>query len=451
MDPDGSNGSIYLYIVLLFGLVLINAFFAMSEIAIVSLNDSKIRKMAAQGDKKAKILVSLIEKPSDFLATIQVGVTLSGFMASAVAADTFVEYVFIAAEKMGITASPTVIRLVSLVGITILLSYFTLVFGELVPKRIAMRYYENIALAVASPLRLIYKFERLFVIVLSASTNGVLKLFGIDPNQQAEEITEEEIRMMIDVGEENGNIEQSDKDMINNIFEFDDRTVEELMSHRTEITAIDIDSSLEEAVKIAIESGYSRIPVFEEDLDSIVGILYVKDLLSYVNEGQSKGFKVSEHMRTPLYVPESTNGKILLKEFKAKKVQMAIVIDEYGGTSGLVTMEDLIESIMGDIQDEYDEEEEEISTIDENNYSVDGLTPLEDVIKFFSLQIGEEDEFDTIGGYIVNQLGHIPEDDEFPSVDTGDFVFTVREMLDRRVAKIDVVRKIKETEENEEE
>jgi putative hemolysin len=434
MDPDSN---LYIYIILLFVLIMINAFFAMSEIAIVSLNDSKIRKMAAQGNKKAGILVELIEKPSDFLATIQVGVTLSGFLASAVAADTFVEYIVQAVAASGFAVSLVVVRIISLILITFLLSYFTLVLGELVPKRIAMRYFEKIALAVAKPLRVIYKFEKPFVLLLSASTNGILRLFGIDPNQQSEEITEEEIRMMIDVGEESGNIEQSDKDMINNIFEFDDRSVDEMMSHRTEITAVEVGTPLSGVVKIAMESGYSRIPVYEDDLDTIIGILYVKDLLGFVNAQGSGSFDITTHMRAPLYVPESTNGKTLLKEFKEKKLQMAIVVDEYGGTSGLVTMEDLIESIVGNIQDEYDDEEDDIAPLADNRFMIDGLTPLDDVTKFFNIEIAEEDEFDTIGGYIVNRLGYIPDEEEYPSVSVGDIVFTVREMDERRVSKIE--------------
>lgn len=437
MDPDSS---MYIYLILLLVLILTNAFFAMSEIAIVSLNDSKIRKMASQGNKKARILVSLIDKPSDFLATIQVGVTLSGFLASAVAADTFAGYLVDAVTRTGIQVSPTVLRIGSLIIITFMLSYLSLVFGELVPKRIAMRFYEKIALAVASPLRIIYRFEKPFVFLLSTSTNGILRLAGIDPSLQSEEITEEEIRMMIDVGEESGHIEQSDKDMINNIFEFDDRTVEEMMSHRTEITALEADVPLSEAVSVAMETGYSRIPVFKNSIDSIIGILYVKDLLRFVNSNGDENFDITKLMRPSLYVPESTNGKTLLKEFKVKKIQMAVVVDEYGGTSGLVTMEDLIESIVGDIQDEYDEEEEEISILCENKYIVDGLTLLEDVTKFFDIQIPDEDEFDTIGGYIVNNLGYIPEDAECPSLRVSDILFTVREMDERRVSKIEAER-----------
>ena len=437
MDPDGS--SLLIYMLLLLVLILTNAFFAMSEIAVISLNDAKLRKMAATGHKKARILAALVEKPSDFLATIQVGVTLSGFLASAVAADTFAEYLVFAVERAGWPIPPALARIVSLIVITFLLSYFSLVLGELVPKRIAMKHYERIALAVAVPLRLIYRLEKPFVAMLSASTNAILRLWSIDPNQQAEEITEEEIRMMIDVGEESGNIEQTEKDMINNIFEFDDRTVEEMMTHRTEIVAVETGVSLEEVVTIAMESGYSRIPVFEENLDSILGVLYVKELLRFVS-GNGKNFDVSAYMRTPLYVPESTNGQTLLRQFQEKKLQMAVVVDEYGGTSGLVTMEDLLESIVGNIQDEYDDEEEDISPLGEGTFLVDGLTPIEDVLKYFEIQMVDEDDYDTIGGYVVSRLGYIPSEKDHPSVTFGGLKFTVLRMDERRVAKLEVTR-----------
>lgn len=438
MDPDGN---LYIYILLLIFLIFTNAFFAMSEIAIITLNDNKVRRMAAGGDKRAAILVKLIDRPSDFLATIQVGVTLSGFLASAVAADTFTEYIILAVQRAQWAVSIPVVRIVSLVVITFILSYFTLVLGELVPKRVAMKHYEKIALRVAVPLKYIYALEKPFVSLLSASTNAVLRLFGIDPNAPAEEVTEEEIRMMIDVGEESGNIEQSEKDMINNIFEFDDRSVEDMMTHRTEIIAVEVGTPLLEIVDTAMESGYSRIPVYEDDLDSIVGILYVKDLLLFIAaDVDNDTFDVTKFMHPPLYVPESTNGDTLLSEFKEKKLHMAIVVDEYGGTSGLVTMEDLIESIVGNIQDEYDDEEEEISLLDDNRYMIDGLTPLEDVCKFFDIHIEDEDDFDTIGGYVVNRLGYIPEEDECPAVTVGGVVFTVRTMEERRVDKIEAER-----------
>ncbi|PWL72873.1 MAG: HlyC/CorC family transporter [Clostridiales bacterium] len=433
MDPDGGN--IWFYIVLLVVLILINAFFAMSEIAVISLNDAKIKRMAEAGNKKAKVLADMVGQPSRFLATIQVGVTLSGLLASAVAADTFAEYIVAAFEGTGINLG--LVHGISLVVITIVLSFFTLIFGELVPKRLAMNSAESISFAIARPLRVIYLFERPFVSLLSVTTNGVLRLFGVSPEQKSEQVTEEEIRMMIDVGNENGSIEQADREMINNIFEFDDRTAEEIMTHRTEMTVLPLDASLADCIHTAVDTGYSRIPVYEEDLDDIVGILYIKDLLDLVLENPDVNFKLADHIRPALYVPERGHCDELFRELQRKKVQMAVVVDEYGGTSGLVTMEDLLESIVGNIQDEYDEEEDEYAQISDTVYELNGLMQIEDVEKIFHIHFPEEGDYDTLGGYIVEELGYIPSEGDTPSVTVGDVVFTVVAVEERH---IDLVR-----------
>lgn len=439
MDPDSS---LLLNILLLLFLVACNAFFAMSEIAVISLNDNKIKKMASEGHKKAATILRLIEQPSRFLATIQVGVTLSGFLASAVAADTFSEYIVLALRNAPV--SPATVRGVSIVIITIVLSYFTLVFGELVPKRAAMQNYEKISYAVAPLLRVLAAVGRPFVALLSSSTNAILRLFGINPDEEPDEVTEEEIRMMIDVGNERGSIEESEKEMLNNIFELDDRTVSEMMTHRTEVAAIETGTPLGEVIKLAVESGYSRIPVYEDDLDSIIGILYVKDLLGLVTETETADFNLQNYMREPLYVLENNTCTAVLAQFKARKVQIAVVVDEYGGTSGVVSMEDLLESIVGNIQDEYDDEEEDILLLAENRFLVDGLTSLEDVDKYFNLDLDDDEEFETIGGYVLNQLGRIPSEDEHPSVELEGYRFIVSEMDERRVAKLEVERLLPE-------
>ena len=433
-DPDSSP---LFYILLLLALIMVNAFFAMSEIALISLNDAKLRKMAQEGHKRASAILKLTAQPSRFLATIQVGVTISGFLASAVAADTFAEYVVAAFSH---TAVPQdALRVIALVVITFLLSYFTLVLGELVPKRVAMQHYEKIAFSICGVLSVFMQAGKPFVALLSASTNAVLRLMGIDPNQKPEEITEEEIRMMIDVGNESGNIENQDKDMINNIFEFDDKNAEDIMTHRTEVEAAEVDTTLEELLAAATESGYSRIPVFEDDLDNIVGILYVKDLLPFVMN-RPESFDIKSYMREPLFVLESTSCKKLLALLQEKKIQMAVVVDEYGGTAGIVTMEDLLESIVGNIQDEYDDEEEKITRLSEDLFVIDGTAPLEEVIRYFDLASDDEDDFDTIGGYLIDRIGHIPAEEEKPFVTIGGIVFTVLEMDDRRIDKLEARR-----------
>ncbi|HBB28505.1 MAG TPA: HlyC/CorC family transporter [Clostridiales bacterium] len=438
MEPDGG---LWIYIILLLFLILTNAFFAMSELAVISLNDGKLKKMASNGDKKAKMLVKLTEEPSKFLATIQVGVTISGFLASAVAADTFTEYIVDFFRNYNV--NPSTVKAISLVVITFLLSYFTLVLGELVPKRLAMQNYEKISFRVARLLSIIYKIEKPLVALLSASTNGILRLLGIDPNQRQEEVTEEEIRMMIDVGNESGTIEQSEKDMIHNIFDFDDRIVNEIMTHRTEITAIDIDTTLNEIIDIALEEGYSRIPVYDDDLDNIVGILYIKDLLKLVLEQSTENFRVTDYMRSALYIPETNRCKDLFHEFQKSKIQMAVIVDEYGGTSGIVTMEDLIESIVGNIQDEYDDEEEEITLISDNLYKIDGMFALDKIERIFNIRFSEDEDYDydTISGYITGYLGRIPSKDEHPVVTVDNVDFTVLNVEEHRITAVQALIK----------
>ncbi len=438
MEPDGG---LWIYIILLLFLILTNAFFAMSELAVISLNDGKLKKMASNGDKKAKMLVKLTEEPSKFLATIQVGVTISGFLASAVAADTFTEYIVDFFRNHNV--NPSTVKAISLVVITFLLSYFTLVLGELVPKRLAMQNYEKISFRVARLLSIIYKIEKPLVALLSASTNGILRLLGIDPNQRQEEVTEEEIRMMIDVGNESGTIEQSEKDMIHNIFDFDDRIVDEIMTHRTEITAIDIDTTLNEIIDIALEEGYSRIPVYDDDLDNIVGILYIKDLLKLVLEQSTENFRVTDYMRSALYIPETNRCKDLFHEFQKSKIQMAVIVDEYGGTSGIVTMEDLIESIVGNIQDEYDDEEEEITLISDNLYKIDGMFALDKIERIFNIRFSEDEDYDydTISGYITGYLGRIPSKDEHPVVTVDNVDFTVLNVEEHRITAVQALIK----------
>ena len=436
MDPDGS--SIAFTAVLLLSLIFCNAFFVVSETAIVSLNDSKIRKMAQDGNKRAKQLVKCIDEPSNFLATIQIGVTFSGFLASAVAADSFTEYVLAAIQPQLISSGT--LRVISLIATTLLLSYVTLVFGTLVPKRIGMQNYERTAFRVVPVFTVISQIEKPFVKFISFSSGGVLRLMGIDPKSKPSNVTEEEIRMLVDVGNKDGNIEEQDKEMIHNIFEFDYRTVEDIMSHRTEIAALPLESTLDDVVKISTETGYSRIPVYREELDNIVGIVYIKDLLRYVVADSPEVFSLEQHMRAPLFILESTTCKKLLSMFQETKIQVAVVVDEYGGTAGMVTMEDLLESIVGNIQDEYDDEEEEIIDLGNGRYQVDGLMQLDDFARFFGLAIDDDDDFDTIGGYLIDRIGQIPGDDEQPLIVVGELQFTVTDMDERRISRIEVLR-----------
>ena len=437
MDTD--PGSIIFKIVTLFALIFVNAFFSMSEMAIVTLNDNKIDKMASEGNKKAKQIKKLTENTSSFLSTIQIGVTLAGFLTSATAAQSFAEMLSSAIAKTPVVdVIPVgIISGFSTVVITLIMSYFSLVLGELVPKKIAMSKPEKMAFMAAPILVFVAKITKPVVKFLALSTNGVLRLIGIDPHADEEVVTEEEIRMMVDVGGEKGVIEDAQIEMINNIFEFDDIDVADIMTHRTDMICIDDDEPLSEAVKLSIENGFSRIPVFEEDPDDIVGVVYVKDFLQYVGTNLPEKMTVKDMMRPAYYVPETKRCGELFAEMTEKRVQMAVVVDEYGGTAGIVTLEDLLESIVGNIQDEYDQEDEEISIINDTTFEVDGITNIEEVEECTGKTFPEGD-YDTIGGYIISVLGFLPQDGEMNEVQFQNVKFTVLNVEERRIGKVKV-------------
>lgn len=437
MDTD--PGSIILKIVILFALILVNAFFAMSEIAVISLNDNKIEKMAESGNKKAKQIKKLTESSSSFLSTIQIGVTLAGFLTSATAAQSFAVMLAGAISKTAVVKviPISVISGFSTVVITLIMSYFSLVLGELVPKKIAMQKSEKMAFMAAPVLTFVAAAARPVVKFLSLSTNGVLRIMGIDPHADEETVTEEEIRMMVDVGGEKGVIEDSQKEMIDNIFEFDDMDVADIMTHRTDMVCVDVEEGLSEAVKLSIENGFSRIPVYEEDPDNIIGIIYVKDFLKYVGTSLPKTKSIKDIMREAYYVPETKRCGELFSEMTEKRVQMAVVVDEYGGTAGIVTLEDVLESIVGNIQDEYDQESDEFSIIDDKTFTVDGITDIEEVEEHIGKTFPEGD-YDTIGGYIISVLGFLPQDGEMNEVTFENIRFTVLNVEDRRIGKVKV-------------
>lgn len=430
-------GSIILKLALLFLLIIVNAFFAMSEIAIISLNDNVIEKLAEEGHKKAKMIMKLTENPSNFLSTIQIGVTLAGFLTSASASTSFAQMLSDKLISLGSSIPPSVINGFSVVLITIIMSYFSLVLGELAPKRMAMQKPEKIAYAVVGVLLVVKKITSPFVKVLSASTNLVVRLFGFDPNANEESVTEEEIRMMVDVGQEKGVIEDQQREMIDNIFDFDDIDVSDIMTHRTDMSAVEDIDPLKEVVKISIEQGYSRIPVFHEDPDNIIGIVYIKDLLKYISSSLPKDKGPKDVMRKAYYVPFSKNCGELFNEMTENRVQMAVVVDEYGGTAGIVTMEDLLEAIVGNIQDEYDNEDEEIVEVDENTFTVDGITYIEEVNELVG-DIIPEGDYDTIAGFIISNLGYLPKNGDMSVVEYKNLKFTVLNVEDRRIGKVRV-------------
>ncbi len=427
-------------VLLLVVLVLLNAFFSGSEIALISLNDKIIKKQAEEGDKKAKQLYSFLSEPSRFLATIQIGITLAGFLASAFATESFVDDLTGLLVKTGLPVAQSVIRSVSLVVITIILSYFTLVFGELIPKRLAMQKAEFLANIAVGPLMFLSRVTNPFVRFLTVSTNFFIKLFGGNPaGGDDEKVTEEEIRMMMEVGEERGVIQDSEKEMIDNIFEFDNKHVSEIMTHRTDIYGIPVDSDLEYVLYVMNRDKYTRVPVYSENLDNIVGILHVKDLLEYT-QNNAKNFSLEKITRSAYFVPESKRTDELFKEMQKNKVHLAVVIDEYGGTAGIVTIEDLLEEIVGNIFDEYDIEQKDIEYLENNTYVFDGAISLDRVEEVLDEEL-PVDDFDTLGGFILKLLGRIPKVDEKPVAQYENIVFRVTEMEGMRIAKVQASKK----------
>ncbi|MDO4398512.1 MAG: hemolysin family protein [Oscillospiraceae bacterium] len=432
-----SAGSLVLKLILLLVLVLVNAFFAMSEIAIISLNDAKIERMAEDGHKKAKQLVKLTKNSNRFLSTIQIGVTLAGFLTSASAATNFADMLTTAVTNAW-DVPVSVVSHISVILITIIMSYFSLVLGELAPKRIAMQAPEKVSFAVVGVLLFISKIAAPFVKILSVSTNFVVKLLGFDPNADEEVVTEEEIRMMVDVGEEKGVIENTQKEMINNIFEFDDLDAGDIMTHRTDVVAVNVnDTTLEDFINLSTKEGFSRIPMYEDDIDNIIGIIHVKDLLQFVGKQVSTKQTLRSILREPYFIPESKACGELFTEMSAHHIQMAIVVDEYGGTAGLLTLEDIVEAIMGNIQDEYDDEDEEISKIDDRTFTVDGTIDIEEIDELIGKKLPDGD-YETLAGFIIDNLQYIPKDGEMNEVTFENVKFTVLKVEDRRIEKIKV-------------
>ncbi|EMS72395.1 hemolysin family protein [Ruminiclostridium cellobioparum] len=420
-------------------LVIMNAFFAASEIALISLNDNKIRLQAEDGDKKAKILQNLLSEPSKFLATIQIGITLAGFLASAFASETFAEPLVRFLVSVGVPVPEAWLKTASMLVITMILSYFTLVLGELVPKRLAMKKAEPIARFVAGPLQILSVLTAPFVKMLTVSTNFFVRLFGVDPNAEEDQVTEEEIRMMVDVGEEKGAIHVSEKYMINNIFEFNNKTVSDIMTHRTDIAALPIDASLREVIDFINNEKYSRIPVYEDNIDNIVGVMHSKYAFKFVTNDDMSNFSLKELIRQPYFVPESKRTDELFKELQQNKTHMAIIIDEYGGTAGIVTLEDLIEEIVGNIFDEDDDEEKELEKIDDNTFIIKGSISLDEAQEILGATL-PVDDYETLSGFIIGQIGRIPEKGDEPTIEFNEFVFKVEEVEEKKVSKVKVCR-----------
>ncbi len=429
-----------LQLLVLLILILLNAFFAASEMAFISLNDAKIEKLAKEGNKKAQSIQAMLKNPSSFLATIQIGITLAGFLSSAFASESFATRLAPALNNLFPAISITAWTNISIIIVTIILSYITLIFGELVPKRLAMRNYEKITFATIGIIKALALITSPFVKFLTFSTNVVSKLFGVSGDDE-ETVTEEEIRMMVDVGEEKGTIDKEEREMINNVFEFDDKIVSEIMVPRKEIFAVDINSSISDVIEeLSEDYRYSKIPVYDETIDEIKGIVYVKDILL---SQKNKNTKIKGLVKPAYYVPESKLVNELFSELRKNKKQIAIVIDEYGGTSGIVTMEDILEEIVGEIYDEYDEIKEKYEQIDENTFILDGSIALYEAEKILGTKF-PEGEYDTLSGYLIEELGRIPSEKEKPVIETEKITFKVEKFQDKRILKVKACKNLEQ-------
>ena len=421
-------------------LISLNAFFAASEIAVISLNEVKLRRQVEEGDQKAEKLLHMMEDSTKFLSTIQVGITLAGFLGSAFAADSFSDLlVNWLVETCGITfVSRSVLDTVAVIFITIVLSFFTLVLGELVPKRVAMRNPDGLARKVCGVISGLSRVMRPVVWFLSVSTNGVLRLFGINPNESGEEVSEEDILDLVDAVEEQGEIDNDTKEMIENVFEFDNTAVSEIMTRRSDMTVLYVSDTHEEILKTISESRLSRFPVCGEDTDDIKGILLAREYLYALQEDPDR--EITEMMQPVKFVPDTLPANRLFRDMRENKIHMAIVVDEYGQTVGLVTMEDLLEEIVGNIYDETDEPEiPDITEIGENRWNIVGSTLIGDVEDAVGVTLrGEEDAYDTFGGFIIANLAYIPQDGETPEFTFQNLTVKVLQIEDKRILLTEV-------------
>ena len=435
MDETPGTTNVISQLLFLLILTIANAFFAGAEMATVSVNKNKIKMLAENGNKNAQLLQELLKEPTKFLSTIQVAITLSGFLASASAATSFSAPLDILMTKLGIPYGETI----AIIIVTVVLSFFTLVFGELVPKRIALQKAEAISLFTVKPVLFISRLTSPFIKLLSFSTGLVLQVLGMKAENLEENISKEEIKSMVEAGQANGVFNETEKEMINSIFEFDDILASEIMIPRTDVYSIDIDASIGEYLDELLETKHSRIPVFEGDIDNIIGVLYIKDLIL---EARNKGFEnvdIRSILRKPYLVPK--NIDTLFKEMQKSKKYIAILIDEYGGFSGIVTMEDLVEEVMGNIDDEYDDNEPKLEKIDNHIYLVDGLYPVDELIDILNIDIVSKNH-NTISGYLIDTLGEIPDNSYLDKeIKINNTIFKIKSIKENRIDKIELILK----------
>lgn len=434
------TGAIILQVIL----ISLNAIFASAEIAVISMNDTKLENMARKGNKKAKKLVDLTSQPARFLATIQVAITLAGFLGSAYAADNFAQPLVQRLLEAGVPASESVLNSVCVFLITIIIAYFSIVFGELIPKRVAMNKTEQIALSVSGILSVVSIVFKPLVWLLTASTNLVLRIMGIDPNED-ETVTEEEIRMMVTAGSEKGVIDSEENEMIQNVLDFNDISVEELCTHRTDVVMIYTEDTLEDWKETVKSSRHNYMPVCGEDSDDIIGVLDVREFFQTDwDEELTKEKALERCLRKAFFVPESMKADTLCKKMKETGVHFAIAIDEYGGMTGVATMHDLVELLIGELFEEGETPKPaEIEKLEDGSWRVQGCADIEDVAEELEIHL-PTDEYDTFGGYLFGELGSIPPDGVSLGMETAELLINIENIKEHRVETAVVKKKVSE-------
>ncbi|MCC2255058.1 hemolysin family protein [Ruminococcus sp. CLA-AA-H200] len=447
MDADPAGNTILFDLLLLLFFTLMNAFFAGAEMAVVSVNKNRIRSLAEEGNKKAKVIEGLFEDSTKFLSTIQVAITFAGFYSSASAAASISPALAEWMRGVGVPYSSQIAHN----GVTLLLMFFNLVFGELVPKRIALQKAEAFCMLTVMPIHYVSIVLSPFIKLLSVSTKMVLKLLHMKTEDQEEAVTEEEIKALLKMGNESGAFDDDEREMIDSVFAFDDRTAREIMVPRRDVVTIDIEEPFEEIIDEILETRHNRIPVYEESIDNIIGVLHVKDVMIELRKNSPEKLNIREMLHEPYFVPETKEADELFRTMQATRHHMAILVDEYGGFSGIVTIEDLVEEIMGDINEEYEEVVPEIEPVSEDEYRLDGGLLIDDLNEELGLKL-ETENYDTLSGYLIEKLGHIPGKDDRDVIETDNLVFKVEEVKDNRITKVMLrILPPPETEDDEEE
>lgn len=429
MDPE--PGSIIMQLLIIVLLTLVNAFFAGAEMAVVSVNKNRIKKLAENGNKKALLIQNLSEDSTKFLSCIQVAITFAGFFSSASAATGISQLLGNFLRERGIPSADTI----SMIVVTVILSYFTLVFGELVPKRVALQKAEQFSLLTVRPIHFISRIMSPFIALLSLSTKAVLTVIGMNKGDSEEKVSEEEIIAMVEEGSEQGIFNLREKERINSIFSFHDKKAKDVMKPRVEVFAINIDDPLDSYLDRLLACKYSRVPVYQGEIDNIIGVLNMKDFMLEARKSSFEKVDIRAILSKPYFVPITKNADELLWELQTSKKHIAILIDEYGGFSGIVTVEDLVVEIIGDVMNECNVSESRIKKLDEHSYLVDGSMEIEDLNSKLGVEL-QSINYDTISGLLVEHMGHIPNEEERPEIKIGNYVFKVQQVKEKRIDKV---------------